>query len=124
MALSDREREVLEQLEKQLNSEDPSFAESMAMPSSTGPSFSFNIKNIVLGILTAAVGLAVLLTGVTINQIWLGVAGFILIAAGAFLTFKRGSSAKKHQTMQPKSTQAESGFMQNLERRWDERNSR
>src|SRR5699024_51975 len=81
-------------------------------------------RNIVLGVLTATVGIAVLLTGVTIDAIWLGSVGFVVRGAGRYVASKRttkppsrcgGGGGSGQQT-----TETKRGFMEGLESRWDE----
>src|SRR5699024_12553619 len=82
-------------------------------------------RNIVLGVLTATVGIAVLLTGVTIDAIWLGIVGFVVMGAGIYLASKRttkppsksgGRGGSGQQT-----TKTNHGVMEGLESRWEER---
>jgi hypothetical protein len=122
MGLSDREQEVFAEIESQLISEDPKFASQMQMQAS-GSMRRFSTRNIVLGVLTATVGIVVLLTGVTIDAIWLGIVGFIIMGGGIFLATKRttkppSKSRGRGGSGQTKSSQ---GFMEGLESRWDER---
>ena len=57
MALSERERELLAQLEKQLN-EDPAFTSTMTGPQPlVAPAVSSSPRNLVIGALVAVVGL-------------------------------------------------------------------
>src|SRR5690625_1618744 len=123
MGLSDREQEVFAEIESQLISEDPKFASQMQMHSS-GPMRRFSTRNIVLGVLMATIGIVVLLTGVTIDAIWLGIVGFIIMGGGIFLATKRttrppsksgGRGGSGHQS------KSNPGFMEGLESRWDER---
>lgn len=122
MGLSDREQEVFAQIESQLISEDPKFASQMQI-NNGGSLRRFSTRNIVLGSLTAFMGIVVLLTGVTINAIWLGVVGFVIMGGGIYVATKRTSkppsaSGGRGGSGQTKSNQA---FMEGLESRWDER---
>lgn len=122
MGLSDREQEVFAEIESQLISEDPKFASQMQMHTE-GPLRRFSTRNIVLGVLIATVGIVVLLTGVTIDAIWLGIVGFIIMGGGIFLATKRttkppSQSGGRGGSGQTKSNQ---GFIEGLESRWDER---
>ncbi|AXR75047.1 MULTISPECIES: DUF3040 domain-containing protein [Auritidibacter] len=124
MALSEREQEVLAQLEQQL-SDDPQFASQMEIQEGSSAR-KLSTRNIVLGVLIAVVGLVVLLTGVTINQIWVGVLGFVMMAGGVFFTTLRGKTEKANasdSTGQSKksSSKQSSGFMSGLEERWEQR---
>lgn len=123
MGLSDREQEAFAEIESQLISEDPKFASQMQLGSNQ-PARRFSTRNIVLGVLAATVGIVVLLTGVTIDAIWLGIVGFIIMGGGIYLASKQttkppsksgGRGGSGHQS---KSNQ---GFIEGLESRWDER---
>lgn len=123
VGLSDREQEAFAEIQSQLISEDPKFASQMQM-SKDGPLRRFSTRNIVLGVLMATVGIVVLLTGVTIDAIWLGIVGFIIMGGGIFLATKRttrppsksgGRGGSGHQS------KSNPGFMEGLESRWDER---
>lgn len=122
MGLSDREQEVFAEIQSQLISEDPKFASKLQM-NAEGPLRRFSTRNIVLGVLTATLGIVVLLTGVTIDAIWLGIVGFVIMGAGIYLATKRttrppSKSGGRGGNSQSKSQQ---GFMEGLESRWDER---
>src|SRR5690625_2143881 len=78
VGLSDREQEAFAEIQSQLISEDPKFASQMQM-SKYCPLRRFSSLNIVLGVLMAIIGLFVLLPGVTIDAIWLGIVGFLIM---------------------------------------------
>lgn len=122
MGLSDREQEVFAEIESQLMSEDPKFASQMQMHAK-GPLRRFSTRNIVLGVLTATIGIVVLLTGVTIDAIWLGIVGFIIMGSGIYLATKRATRPPSKSGGRGGSGQSKShqGFMEGLESRWDER---
>lgn len=122
MGLSDREQEVFAEIESQLISEDPKFASQMQM-NAKGPLRRFSTRNIVLGVLTATLGIVVLLTGVTIDAIWLGIVGFIVMGGGIYLATKRTTKppSKSGRRGGSGSSKSNQGFMEGLESRWDER---
>src|SRR5690625_7923727 len=72
----------------------------------------------------ATIGIVVLLSGVTIDAIWLGIVGFIIMGGGIFLATKRTtrppskSGGRGGSGQQSKSNP---GLMEGLESRWDER---
>ncbi|MDY6051178.1 MAG: DUF3040 domain-containing protein [Rothia sp. (in: high G+C Gram-positive bacteria)] len=126
MALSDREQELLAQLEKQLN-DDPAFASTMTGPQPlVAPAVSSSPRNLVLGALIAVVGLGIIIAGVSTKLIVLGVLGFVVAAAGVYVATtapqkskangKRGSGPSV-----PSKAGSTSSFMQHLEDKWDER---
>ena len=117
MPLSEREQKLLEQLEQQLNAEDPHFATSM---SETGTS-RFSTSRLVTGAVTAAVGLGVLLWGVSQQAIWLGIVGFILMAVGVYVGTARTKARTADSANGGAPARKNSPFMDGLEQRWDQR---
>ncbi|MFB9070817.1 DUF3040 domain-containing protein [Citricoccus parietis] len=117
MPLSEREQKLLEQLEQQLNAEDPHFATSM---SESGTS-RFSTTRLVAGAVTAAVGLGALLWGVSQQFIWLGIIGFIVMAAGVYVATSRSRRATGGRGHGSAAAKKNSPFMANLEQRWEER---
>ena len=80
MPLSEHEQKLLEQLEKQLHEDDPKFASSMG--SDAGRSWS--TRHLVIGVLATLAGVVLLLFGVTIQNIFVGVLGFVVMGAGVY----------------------------------------
>jgi Flp pilus assembly protein TadB len=118
MPLSEHEQKLLEQLEKQLNEDDPKFASSMG--SDAGRSWS--TRHLVIGVLAALAGIALLLVGVTLQIIVVGVLGFVVMGAGVYFATMRSSGVGRSRTAGGrKSGKPRSSFMSNLEQRWDER---
>jgi hypothetical protein len=119
MPLSEHEQKLLEQLEKQLHEDDPKFASSMG--SDAGRSWS--TRHLVIGVLTTLAGIVLLLLGVTIQNIFVGVLGFVVMGAGVYYATMRGSAAGKAKSAgaSRKPGKPRSSFMSNLEERWDER---
>lgn len=118
MPLSEHEQKLLEQLEKQLNEDDPKFASSMG--SDAGRSWS--TRHLVIGVLAALAGIALLLVGVTFQNIFVGVLGFVVMGAGVYFATMRSSAVGKSRTVGGrKPGKPRSSFMSNLEERWDER---
>jgi hypothetical protein len=89
MALSEQERNMLEQLEKQFKEDDPEFADAMEAEPALGRSGS----RIVTGVLTAVAGLAVLLLGASLREpiagITVGILGFAALTAGGYVATTR-----------------------------------
>jgi hypothetical protein len=110
MALSDREQQLLEQMERALASEDPRFASAL------GGSMTNRIatKSIGIAVLGVVVGIGSLLAAVSLSIPALGVVGFL-----ANLGAKSSPAAGKPGTASKTSTSG--GFMQGLEDRWDRR---
>ncbi len=73
MGLTDRERQIIEEMEAALQAEDPRLVATMAR---RRPSVALNIAAILLGI-------TLLLSGVISKMTWLGILGFLVALAGA-----------------------------------------
>ncbi|WP_167196944.1 DUF3040 domain-containing protein [Brevibacterium pigmentatum] len=131
MPLSDHEQQLLDQLEKQLRSEDPRFARNISetQAAATGPGIS--AKRFVLGILIALAGLAATILAIALvsSSTWwiaLGVVGFGLMVAGMYWAFSRPGPAHTTQTDTRNSgtksgSKGNSGFMSRMEDRWEKR---
>lgn len=117
MPLSEREQKLLEQLEQQLNAEDPHFATSM---SETGTS-RFSTSRLVAGAVAAAVGLGVMLWGVSQQAVWLGIIGFVLMAVGVYVGTARTKAGTTGRASGAASAKKHSPFMDGLEQRWEQR---
>lgn len=125
MPLSDREQQLLEQMERALVEEDPKFATSMR----GGPGHARNRRRLVIGIAGVVVGLAVILLGVTIQQVLVGAAGFaVMVGAVVYAATDKkptlqvvsgtGQSAKAQKKRRGRTS---TSFMQRMEERWDKR---
>ncbi|MGC1207473.1 MAG: DUF3040 domain-containing protein [Ornithinimicrobium sp.] len=137
MPLSEHEQRVLEQMEHALYAEDPRFASNLKKPAAQGRSR----RRAVLGVVVAVIGLALVLTGVFLSQIWVGGIGFGAMVLGGVWAFtpggktphlsvvnsggdtsggaaggKTGPSHKK-----PPAPRRSGSFMQRMEQRWDKR---
>ncbi len=120
MALSEHEQQLLDQLERQLHTDDPKFAHSMA--SSTRRSMS--TRKLVIGALITIAGISTLLAGIAYQLIVLGVLGFLIMGAGVYFATTKGRAEAVPSTpgVQPRSASpARPGFMSTLEEKWDER---
>lgn len=127
MPLSEHEQRLLDQLEKQLNAEDPRFAHSMSAEPAGPVASSLGARNIVAGVLLLLVGLGVILTGVSLKIIAVGVLGFLIAVGGIYWALQPGKDAPSgvsaSRTPGAAASQKKSSFMQGLEDRWDERRS-
>lgn len=83
MALSEHEKKTLEQIAQELERDDPKFASKMR--STPGPA---SARHLASGVFTALVGCLVLLTGVAARAPAVGVIGFTIMGAGAYLASK------------------------------------
>jgi hypothetical protein len=89
MPLSDYERRVLEEMEAQLSSDDPKLATSMSTPQR--PSRRGRVS---LGLLLAIGGLALLVGGLAVSQLWLSLIGFAALFAGAWIALSTPKPAQ------------------------------
>ena len=87
MPLSEREQRMLKELEDQLQSEDPGFATSMQ----EAPVGKINVRNLVLGLLVAVLGLVILLISIYSQWIPVGVVGFLVMGAGVYYATTGGT---------------------------------
>jgi hypothetical protein len=119
MPLSEHEQKLLEQLEKQLHEDDPKFANSMG----SDPGRSWSTRHVVIGVLCALAGVFLLLVGVTLQNIFVGVLGFIVMGGGVYFATMRSTAAAKPgaKARSGKNGKQRSSFMSSLEERWDER---
>ncbi|WP_103064043.1 DUF3040 domain-containing protein [Actinomyces qiguomingii] len=121
MALSEREQQVLRDLEEQLNDEDPSLAETMQHAERTlrRPS----PRRIGAGIALVLLGLTVVISGVAvgngIGSILLGVVGFALAVWG--VTCMLTGASPKDSAAGSGDVKRSSSFMQRQSERWDRR---
>jgi Flp pilus assembly protein TadB len=118
MPLSEHEQKLLEQLERQLHEDDPKFANSMG----SDPGRTWSTRHIVIGVLATLAGVLLLLVGVSLQNIFVGVFGFIVMGAGVYFATMRSAAAGKAKTAgHGKKSKGRSSFMNSLEERWDER---
>jgi len=102
MGLTDRERQIIEEMEAALSAEDPKLVATMAR---RRPSLALNIAAILLGI-------TLLLSGVIAKITILGIFGFVVALAGA-ATIRLKPTIKL-----PKAK----GGPSKIQERWDRRN--
>jgi uncharacterized membrane protein YgcG len=78
--LSEHEQRVLEQMEQQLYAEDPRLASTLKSTAASGA--GVERRRLVLGVLVALAGLALVLAGVMTQMIWVGAIGFLAMVLG------------------------------------------
>lgn len=125
MPLSEYEQRVLEQMERQLTSDDPRLANTLQSRGTHG------ITRWVIAGAGFVVGLLVLVTGAANSQLWLGVIGFLLMFAASVFAFAvpRASGpigvvdAKGRVAPRAGSTTNKNsgGLLHRFEQRWDRR---
>ena len=125
MPLSEYEQRVLEQMERQLASDDPRLASTMQ---SGGHSGATHWTIVGVGVI---VGLLALIGGAALSQVWLGVIGFLVMFAAVAFGFSPPRSRRSGpqgvvrgdgSVRQSGRSKAKRGsFMTKLEERWDRR---
>ena len=118
MSLSDKERQVLEELERQLTGAKPK-AKAKVEQAPTRPANYARL--LVLGALLAVFGLGIMVFSTSSHQIWLGVVAFLFMLIGLYLVSQNWSTKaiKAGKTAKKPSNSGES-LLQKL---WDERNN-
>ncbi|WP_026535298.1 DUF3040 domain-containing protein [Arthrobacter sp. H14] len=117
MPLSEHEQKLLEQLERQLQADDPKFASSLG----NDRMHALSTRHIVIGALAAVVGLLVLLVGVSAQLIFVGVGGFLIMGGGVYWASTQGAKAAARKDKKTGKSKSQGNFMSNLEDRWEDR---
>ncbi|MGN6197661.1 DUF3040 domain-containing protein [Humibacter sp.] len=121
MPLSEHEQRLLDEMERSLYQNDADFVAKVG-----GTRVRPTYRAVVLGILLAVVGVAVLLTGVFFQVIVVGILGFALMLVGVLVAItpsraKRAAAVADEQSETPAAKPAQPGFMDKLNERWDKR---
>ena len=148
MPLSEHEQRVLEQMEQALYAEDPRLATTLK--STAAQAHGIDRRRIALGVLIALGGLALVLTGVMTQMIWIGAVGFLAMVLGGAWAAKPSRSGRPHLGVvgpdgkprrpagggggnsgggggrggrgpKPPRAPRDGGFMQRMEQQWDRR---
>lgn len=83
MPLSEHEQRILEQLEKELRSEDPRLASTMSGRQGT------TTARFITAVIAVAAGLGLLIVAVTTALTWIGVIGFVVMFLGVTYALSR-----------------------------------
>ncbi len=113
MALSEHEKKVLDELGRQFDAEDPKFARSLG----PDPAHGRSSRRMFVGVLVALAGIGLLLSGVGLDAIPLGVAGFLLMIGGAYCVWRAKNPAGGTVTPGKAST----SFIGSLKDHWEGR---
>ncbi|WP_022899222.1 DUF3040 domain-containing protein [Humibacter albus] len=121
MPLSEHEQRLLDEMERGLYQNDADFVAKVG-----GARVRPTYRAVVLGILLAVVGVGVLLTGVFVQQVVVGIVGFVLMLAGVLVAItpsraKRAAAAAAESSDSSASKPAQPGFMDKMNERWDKR---
>jgi hypothetical protein len=124
--LSEHEQRLLEQMERALYADDPKFASSLR----GGHQRGYDRRRLILGVVVLVAGMGLLLAGVAIPLWPLGVAGFVAMLLGAWLSLTGwrqrtapAAAATDAGTAGAAQEQRKSrgGFMNRMEDRWQRR---
>ncbi|WP_067128444.1 DUF3040 domain-containing protein [Microtetraspora malaysiensis] len=122
MPLSEHEQRLLDQIEQGLYAEDPKWANAVRI---SDPRSHYK-RRLLKASLGFALGVVLLMVGVVANEIWLGVAGFVVMLATCLWglsSWKRmngfgvESPAPRARGRRPQRL----GFMDRMEERWRRR---
>ena len=115
MSLSEEERRVLEEMERQLRA---SSSDIVTVPVSR----RVNAAAAVSGVVVVVAGIGVLLAGIVLGLTPLGVVGFVAMVLGVLLAMKRDDSAPTQpKATRPNTTPSSSPSSSRIEDRWDKR---
>jgi uncharacterized membrane protein YjjP (DUF1212 family) len=115
MPLSEHEQRLLDEMERNLYGHDADVVSTTlsAMPRP-------NYRAIVIGVIVALAGLGALVTGVMMQMVIIGIAGFIAMFVGVLIASRPGQP--REAAPAPAQKKSTSSFMQRMEQKWDERN--
>ncbi len=117
MPLSEYEQRVLEQMERQLSSDDPKLVQALQGGTSS-------LRRWLLAGLGALIGLGVLVTGAVTGIVAVGVLGFVLMLAAAMYAITPPRRRGPAGTVRPDGSvqrPKRRGRMERLEQRWERR---
>ena len=130
--LSEHEQKMLEQMERALYAEDPKFATQMKGSERAGG----NRRRVLIGVGIAIVGLALVVVGVSTQQVVVGGIGFAVMVAGVAWAFTPARTVRSLGAVAPdgsvrarapqgrrtgKRSPRSGSFMQRMELRWEQR---
>lgn len=110
MALSEYEKQVLAEMEKELRKQDPALADTMATslpkeepaPEALPAKPPLSPRRIAIGSILVALGLATVLAGVTFSiPVWtviLGALGFVMMVGGVLYALSTGKDAETEKS--------------------------
>lgn len=127
MPLSDEEARLLQQLEQSLAAEDPDFASTLR-----GSAYAARNRRLaIVGVLGLLLGIGVLFAGVVTQLTFVGVAGFVLMLASAYLAvtaWRKGviseggpPPSSSRGPAGPNRPKPSGSFVDRMEERWQRR---
>ena len=120
MALSDRERRLLAEMEAALASDDPRLQSTLA-GGDTATMLRKTPGGALAGLALIVAGIAILFTGLISQIVPLGVAGFIVALVGVVFTL-RAFSQKTLPSVARRPRNGTGSLGDRLQQRWDQRN--
>jgi len=118
MPLSEYEQRVLEQMERQLSSDDPKLVHAL-QSAPTG------MRRWLLTGAGALAGLSVLVIGAATGNLLVGVLGFVAMFVSVVLAFspprRRGPAGAVQPDGSVRRKKSSAGFLERMEHRWDRR---
>lgn len=116
MPLSENEQRLLEEMERSLYHNDADFVAAVGNHGGRR-----NYRTIVIGLLVALAGVALIIAGVALRQPIIGVVGFVVMFVGVLLALSRPRQLGGASASEPTPSAARPGFMDRLNERWDKR---
>ena len=127
MALSEHEEALLQQMEEALYAEDPRFASRIQKTKSRG----VGRGRVIIGVVAAIAGLALVVISAMSSLIWLGAIGFAIMVAGIVFAITPSKAklaavdadgtAKPRVARSSANATKQGTFMERLEERWEKR---
>lgn len=127
MALSEHEEALLQQMEEALYAEDPRFASRIQKSRSR----QMGRGRVIIGVIAAVAGLALVVVSAMASLLWLGAIGFAVMVAGIVYAITPSKTTlaaldtdgtPKPRVARPRAGAAKQGsFMERLEERWEKR---
>lgn len=117
MALSEREQQLLDDMERRLYQSEADVMQ--AAPASS----RFNLRSLVLGIVVVLAGIGALVAGAGLQVFWLGLLGFVVMLLGTLLAFSKREvvDAGSPTGAAPSQQRPKESLQDRLNRRWEER---
>ncbi|WP_448317656.1 DUF3040 domain-containing protein [Streptomyces sp. CO7] len=125
MPLSEHEQRMLEQMERALYAEDPKFATALEGSGLR----TYTRRRVYQAVAGFLVGIALLMTGMVAQQIWIGVVGFLVMLGCAVLAvtgWRKGPKPGEQPVDAPgtpgaATTARKRSVMDRIEQRWQRR---
>lgn len=117
MGLSEREQQLLDELERGLYASDSSLAHKLGKPGARSP------KRVIAGGSLAVIGLSLLVVAVMLQVAWFGVAGFLVMLSGLILATSSNPNTDNDAATAGQKRKQKPGMERKsfFEDRWDKR---